>query len=65
MLPQRSSQNMTFLLVKSGLYVKDESCSLKIELVKAIFVHQVEVKSLFLQILKSCTIFRFCSKLNL
>ena len=42
-----------FLLVKSGLHAKDESCSFKIERVMAIYVHQGDMKSLFQQILKS------------
>ena len=40
-----------FLLVKSGLHAKDESCSFKIERVMAIYVNQGDMKSQYHQIL--------------
>ena len=42
-----------------GLHAKDESCSCKIELVMANFVHQGEAKSKFHQILKSRSLSQF------
>ena len=42
-----------FLIVKSGLYAKDKSCSFKIEQVMEVLVQQGYAKSQFHQILKS------------